>query len=167
MHSQVALSNSSQEVRLPVRLGSGLFLIWSVLHIWVGAEGFRQYLSGVHDQWNMLIGGAHAPRDAFQHAVDATTANVHAHLLVNFTTDVAGYGVLGLYVSWALWRRASWDAYWIGLVVIGIADLAFLFSQVTSGIIEPNAGTLGGPIIWVIACLVTPFGLPKFRSRIS
>ncbi|NDD90540.1 hypothetical protein EBZ37_00415 [bacterium] len=163
MMNPTLLSDSTEHPtnQLFVKTGAALFLLWSVLHIWVGAEGFRQYLNGAQAQWNMLIGGANAPRGAFQFAGDSLTSNVHSHLLVNFTTDVGGYGVLGLFVAWALWMRASWEAYWIGLIVIGIADLTFLFSQVTSGIIELNAGSVGGPVIWVLACLITPFGLRK------
>ena len=74
---------------------------------------------------------------------------------------MGGYGLLGFYVAWVLWKRASWEAYWLGLILIGIADLAFLFSQVTSGMIELNAGTIGGPVLWFIACLITPMGLRK------
>ena len=72
--------------------------------------------------------------------------------------------MLGLFVAWALWTRASWFAYGIGLVVIGVADLAFLFSQVTSGMIELNAGSVGGPVIWAMACLITPWGLRRSIS---
>ena len=157
-------SSQAPSVAPAVRVGSALFFIWSVLHLWVGTEGYRQYLNGVHGQWEMLLGGANAPRQSFQHALDTVTASVHSHLLVNFTTDVGGYGVLGLFVAWALWTRASWFAYGIGLVVIGVADLAFLFSQVTSGMIELNAGSVGGPVIWAMACLITPWGLRRSIS---
>jgi hypothetical protein len=45
------------------------------------------------------------------------------------------------------------------LVVIGVIDNAFLFTQVTTGLITLNAGTVGGPVLWALACVVTPFGL--------
>ena len=153
------------EVNRWVRIGAALFFLWSILHLWVGAEGLNQFVKGVSGQWEMLIGGVNAPKDAFQHATDVMTANVHAHLLLNFTIDVAGYGVLGLFVARSLWKNATWQAYFIGLVVIGIADLAFLFSQVTSGLIELNAGTVGGPVIWAIACVVTPWGLMQLKKE--
>jgi len=50
------------------------------------------------------------------------------------------------------------------VVVIGIADLAFLFCMVTPGVIELNAGTVGGPVIWFLALLITPFGLPSIHK---
>ena len=147
------------------KVGAALFFLWAVLHIWVGYEGVYQYLSsGTQGQWNMVIGGSNAPRAAFQHSTDAMTAHAQGQLLVNFCIDVGGYGVLGLFVGWLIWAQASWLGYFIGVFVIGIGDLAFLFSLVTSGIIEFNAGTLGGPIIWFLALLITPFGLPAMRK---
>ena len=71
---------------------------------------------------------------------------------------------MGFAVAWMLWRQASWSAYFIALVVIGVIDNAFLFTQVVPGLIELNAGTIGGPLIWVIGCALTPFGLPSLRA---
>ncbi|GEM_PF-5036805 len=42
------------------------------------------------------------------------------------------------------------------------ADLAFLFLQVTPGFIPLEAG-IEGPVIWALACIVTPFGLRPLR----
>jgi len=146
------------------KLGAILFALWGVLHLWVGYEGVHQYLtSGAPGLWTMLTGGRNASHAAFQHATDALTADVHAHLILNFCLDVAGYGVLGLFVAWMIWNRQSWLGYLIGLIVIGIGDLAFLFVQVVPGIIELNAGTIGGPVLWFLAVAITPFGLPRLR----
>lgn len=73
---------------------------------------------------------------------------------------MGGYGVLGFFVAWMIWKQGSWLGYPIGLIVIGIGDLAFLFVQVVPGIIELNAGTIGGPVPWFLAVAITPFGLP-------
>jgi hypothetical protein len=126
-----------EPLRTPAKVGAWMFVLWSVLHIWVGAEGLHQYLTGSPlSQWNMIIGGSAMPREAFVHASDAATAFAHGQLIVNFCVDV-------------------------GVLVIGICDLAFLFSMVTSGVIELNAGTVGGPVIWFLALLITPWGLPR------
>ncbi len=148
------------------KIGAVLFAFWAVLHLWVGFEGVHQYFSGgAPGLWNMLTGGSAAPRAAFQHATDGITANVHAHLILNFCIDVAGYGLLGLVVAFYIWTRGSWIAYFLGVIIIGVADLAFLFSLVTPGIIELNAGSIGGPVIWILACIITPFGLPKYDKN--
>ncbi|NDF40390.1 MAG: hypothetical protein EB140_15880, partial [Proteobacteria bacterium] len=82
----------------------------------------------------------------------------------NFCLDVGGYGVVGLLIAWMIWAHASWMAYLIGLVAIGIGDLAFLFALVTSGVIEFSFAVVLGPLVWIIAVVVTPIGLPSLRS---
>jgi hypothetical protein len=93
--------------------------------------------------------------------VDAPTLAAQSHLFLNFVTDVGGYGVLGLFIARGLWlNEHARLCFTLGAFVIGIADLAFLFFMVLSGIIEPGLGAVAGPIIWFLALLVTPFGLP-------
>ena len=148
---------------------ASLWALWGVLHVWVAGNGIHLYPGGARPLWDSLLGGANAPRDAFQHTTDAVTANVHAHLLLNFCLDVGGYGLLGLAIAWALWKRPAWGwpAYLLGVVMIGVADLSFLFLQVVAGTIEANAGTVGGPVIWFVACVLTPFGLPSARRGVA
>ena len=73
---------------------------------------------------------------------------------------MAGYGVLGILVAWLLWKRPSWTAYLTGVFLVGICDVSFTFLQLTSGIIALNVPTVSGPIIWLLATLITPFGIP-------
>ena len=148
------------------KVGAALFLLWGILHIWVGYEGIHQYLTnGTPGLWNIVVGGSNAPRAAFMHTTDAITAFAQGQLLLNFCIDVGGYGVLGLVVAWLIVTQESWTAYFIGLFVIGICDLTFLFSLVTSGVIELNAGSVGGPVIWFLAIIATPFGMPSLRNK--
>lgn len=111
----------------------------------------------------MFLGGPNAPRGAYQFAADAVTANVNGHLALNFVLDVGASGLLGVALAWLIWRKGSWAAYLIGVFVIGVIDNAFLFTQVVPGLIAGNAETWGGPVIWALACIVTPFGLPSLR----
>ena len=151
-------------VAMPARIGAALFTLWGVLHVWVGVEGVHQYLTGgTSGLWNLLIGGRVMAREAFVHATDPATLFAQGQLILNFCIDVGGYGVLGFFVAWMLLRQASWTGYVIGVVAIGVADLAFLFALVVPGVIELNAGTVGGPVLWFLAVLITPFGLPSKR----
>lgn len=153
-------------VGLAAKVGAGLFGLWGLLHLWVGFEGLHQYIaSPARGQWRMFIGGSNAPFDAFMLPTDPTTAHVQANLILNFCFDVAGYGVLGIIVSWLLFRRASWLAYVLGVFLVGICDVSFTFLQMTSGIIALNIPTVSGPVIWLLAMLVTPFGMPALRRR--
>ena len=153
-------------IGIAAKVGAWLFVLWGILHIWVGYEGIHQYLSnGTPGLWNIVVGGSNAPRAAFVHTTDAITAFAQGQLLLNFCIDVGGYGVLGVVVAWLILNRASWAAYFIGLLVIGICDLTFLFSLVTSGVIQLSAGSVGGPVIWFLAVIATPFGMPSLRNR--
>ena len=159
---------ASPLVRTPAKIGAGLLLLWSVLHIYVGVAGALAYFTGdITSQWTLLIGGSNAPVSGFQFPTDALTANAQSHLILNFCLDVGGYGVLGVIVAWMIWARASWTGYLIGVVVIGIADLSFLFALVTSGIIVANVPTVAGPIIWFLAVAITPFGMPPLRRALA
>ena len=119
------------------------------------------FKSPARKQWEMLIGGSNAPVSAFKFPTDALTAKVHSHLIANFALDVGGYGVLALVLAWMIFAQASWTAYFIGLGIIGICDLSFAFLLVHSGVIRADIYTVGGPIIWIFAVLITPFGLPS------
>ena len=153
-------------VNLPVKVGAGLFALWGVLHLWVGFEGLRQYIaSPAKGQWKMLIGGRNAPVDKFKFPEETKTINVHANLLLNFCIDVAGYGVIGLLVGRQLFKRPTWPAYFTGVFLVGIADVSFTFLQLTSGVIKLTIPTVSGPVIWLLAACITPFGLPALLKR--
>lgn len=147
-------------------VGAVLFFLWGVLHIWVGVEGTNLYLnSGPTGQWLFFTGGSKVPHEAFVHATDPLTLFAHSQLLLNFCLDVGGYGLLGVAVAWMIAKSGSWAAYFIGLLVIGLGDLTFLFAMVTSGVIEQNIPTISGPVIWFLAVIATPFGLPPLFKK--
>ena len=72
--------NNQFVVGTAAKIGSLLFLLWGVLHVWVGFEGIHQYLTnGTQGLWNVVIGGVNAPRAVFQHAADAVTAHARGN----------------------------------------------------------------------------------------
>lgn len=162
------MSNASRASasRLAVQAGAVFFLLWGVLHIWVGYAGASGYLSGLGAQWNLLAGGVKVPREALVLPTDAPTVLAQSQLLLNFCLDVAGYGVLALFVAWGLWFRSSVAAYLVGAIVIGICDLAFSFCLVTPGVIEKTFPVVIGPILWLLAVAITPLGLFGSRSGV-
>src|SRR5512140_1068674 len=144
--------DEGRTVGTPAKVGAALLALWGVLHVWVGVEGARQYaVNGTRGLWNMFLGGANAPLSAYQHTTDAVTASVQGHLALNFALDVGAAGLLGIALAWMIWKQGSWAAYVIALVVIGVIDNAFLFTQVTTGLIALNAGTVSGPVLWALA----------------
>ncbi len=148
-----------------IKIGSVAYIIWGVLHIYVGFIGISQYITDPNKGlWSALIDGEKMPVEKFQFATDPMTLKVTANFILNFCLDVAGYGILGILLGVMLWKNTKpWLAYFIGLFIIGLADLSFLFLQVTPGHIKGDWGTYGGPVLWFIAIVVLPFGLPKFK----
>lgn len=141
------------------KAGAALFLLWGILHIWVGYEGLHQYFAaGPQGQWQMVIGGDAMPRAAFQMATDAATLFAQGQLILNFTMNVGAAGVLGLIVAWMMWRQPSWLAFVLGTVVIGIVDLSFLTLLVMSGVTEFSFPVLLGPIVWFVAVIFSLVG---------
>jgi hypothetical protein len=148
-----------------VQLGSILFFLWGVLHLWVGYAGLENYFYGLAAQWGMLAGGVNVPRGALVIPADGPTALAQSQLLINFCIDVAGYGLLALFVAWGLWARSSWVAFWVGALVIGMGDLAFTFCLVTPGVIEKTFPVVVGPVLWLLAMVVTPIGLTRLGAQ--
>ncbi len=160
------LINNQPTVGKMAKAGALFLALWGILHVWVGYEGIHRYLTmDIGGLWDMVAGGSNAPHNLIQVTNDAITANLQKHLLLNFCMDVGGFGVLGLILAWVIYNRGSWIAYFIALIAIGICDLSFTFSLVTSGIIEPNIPTISGPIIWVIAMGLIPFGLSSLTKK--
>lgn len=162
-------SNSKNQGMLnnATKIGSIAYVIWGVLHLYVGYIGISQYVTNPNTGlWSALLGGRNMPVNQFQFATDPMTLNVTANFILNFCLDVAGYGLLGILLGVMLWRNSKpWLAYFIGFFIIGLADLSFLFLQVTPGYIKGDWGTYGGPVLWVIAVVVLPFGLPRFKWK--
>ncbi len=157
--------NSKSTIGLAAKLGSILFLVWSVLHIYVGIAGILAFFGGTTDtQFQMLFSGTNAPWSAIHLPTDGVTRNALSHLFGNFVVDVGGYGILGLLVSWLIFKQGSWLGYFLGVFLIGISDLAFTLFMVVPGIISFNWESISGPVIWLIAVILTPFGLPRRRA---
>ena len=150
-----------------IKIGSIAYVIWGILHIYVGYIGISQYVADPNKGlWSALIGGDKMPVEKFQFATDPMTLKVTANFILNFCLDVAAFGLLGILLGIMLWKNAKpWLAYFIGFFIIGLADLSFLFLQVTPGHIKGDWGTYGGPVLWFIAISILPFGLPKFKWK--
>lgn len=150
-----------------IKIGSIAYIIWGILHIYVGYIGVSQYIIDPNKGlWSALIGGDKMPVEKFQFATDPITLKVTANFILNFCLDVAGFGLLGILLGIMLWKSSKpWLAYFIGFFIIGLADLSFLFLQVTPGHIKGDWGTYGGPVLWFIAISILPFGLPKFKWK--
>ncbi len=48
---------------------------------------------------------------------------------------------------------------------VGYEGIHQYLSNGTPGVIELMAGSAGGPVIWFLAIIVTPFGMPALRNK--
>ena len=145
-----------------VNFGLISLVCWAIVHLLFGFDGLIQFLSGdLHHQWNILLGGINGQEAIFQYPSNPQTVNIHRHLLLNFCIEMGAYGLLSLGLAYAIFKNHSWRAYFVFLIVVGIAELAFFFNLVTTGIIILNAGTLLGPILWLLAVVFIPAGMIK------
>ncbi len=48
---------------------------------------------------------------------------------------------------------------------VGYEGIHRYLSNGTPGLIELSAGSVGGPVIWLMAIIVTPFGMPSMRNK--
>jgi len=141
------------------------YMLWGVLHIYVGIDGLINYFGGGYMAlMTAVLGGWHAPIDKFQFHTDQLTLEIMQNFMLNFNLDVGAFGILGVFLGLMLWKMSKpWLVYFMWILVIGLADLAFLFLQVVPGNYVGNWASYGGPILWFMALVVAPFGMPKLR----
>jgi len=138
------------------KIGAILFFLWGILHLWVPYKGFTEYYEKGNG-FGMLVSKNYK---GFNMPKDESTSYVLNNLFLNFVSNVGGYGILSIFVAYMLWNDINvWLAYFIGITCTGVADTAFLYFQVMSGIIEITFPVLAGPTLWFLAAIITPIGL--------
>ena len=140
------------------KIGAVFFLLWGILHLWVPYNGFSEYYtkgSGLY----MMVGGEAVGKNDLKLPKDEKTMLVINNLFLNFVTNIGSSGILAIIVAYMLWEGINtWLAYLIGLICIGIVDLAFVCFMVVSGIIEKSFPVIVGPLLWFLAVIITPIG---------
>ena len=109
----------------------------------------------------MFIGGNNSHILDFKYASDASTMNAQAHILLHYSINYIGIGILSLICARMILALNSWHGYFIGLIVIGIFEFSFLINLLINGIININMFTIIGPVIFILAIIITPLGLVK------
>ena len=146
------------DIQIYRKIGAILFLLWGILHLWVPYNGFSEYYkkgTGLH----MMIGGETVGMNDLKLPKDDKTMLVINNLFLNFVTNIGSSGILAIIIAYMLWKGInSWIAYLIGVICIGIVDLAFVWFMDLSGIIKQSFPVIVGPLLWVLAVIITPIG---------
>jgi hypothetical protein len=107
----------------------------------------------------MMVGGETVSKNDLKLPKDDKTMLVINNLFLNFVTNIGSSGILAIIVAYMLWNGInSWIAYLIGVLCIGIVDLAFVWFMDLSGIIKQSFPVIVGPLLWVLAVIITPIG---------
>ena len=65
------LATNQSKLNIYVKIGSLAYILWGVLHLWVGYEGINQFIiSPNKGLFGFLIGAENMPVDKFQFAID-------------------------------------------------------------------------------------------------
>lgn len=108
------------------RLATGLYVLWGLLHLGLGAS--------------MVIGDL---------ADGAPADELAAESLLYFIA-VTVIGAQAIYVALALNRHNSPVGFWLNTAVLGVLDAAFFVVLVIPGHVDLLGG-IAGPVVWLAA----------------
>jgi hypothetical protein len=138
-----------------VRAGAVFFGLWGVLHLLAALTGVLGYVQGGPIGVLSAYGGATAP------AQPGHILSLAGGIGLNYSIDLAAFAVLAIWVAVMLWRGQRLG-FWLGAVVLGAADAAFVLALVLPGYV-PVADSFVGPLLYVLGVAFTAAGL--FGSR--
>jgi len=152
------MSISSKSANRAMRTGAALFFLWGILHVY----------AGVAISFPFIIEGPGSNLALFGIAVGNTLSSLEllgSHITMNFGFDLMGYGILAIWLSFYLWiGRFVKLSFWICVVLLGIADTAFIYSLLLPGY-SPLLEGFAGPILYVLAVLFCGYGLSQMSKQ--
>jgi hypothetical protein len=134
------------------QIGAGLFIIWGVIHIWVGGSALLDFFTS-------------GPAEMFTQSeiylepseIDATLTHV-GNVMAHYYFDIAGLGILAIIVAATLVWENDPLGMWINSIILGITDFAFVYLQIVPGY-QPFFPQILAPIIYVLAVIFAVVGL--------
>lgn len=137
--------------------GAALFVLWGVIHILIGASALVSfYTAGPIEMF------AQAELTVEPQEMGATLEHV-ANIIAEYYFDLVALGILAIIVGVTLVWENDPLGFWINLIVLGIADFAFLFLEIVPGY-QPLLPPVLGPIIYILAVIFTAAGLVRARK---
>ncbi len=120
------------------KLGSITYLLWGILHI---EAARRVYVLGQSLDAGMLQGRI------FQGA-----------------WNLLFFAIFGIVVAIVLNWKNSRLGYWLNLVVVSVGDIGFIVFLLVPGYVPFMPGAVG-PILWVLAVLLSTLGIMSSKER--
>jgi hypothetical protein len=126
------LAESRSVGNIAAKIGGAVYVAWGMLHL-VAAWGIH------------VLAASLPPGIAYGRMEQAAW-----HLAVFALLAM----VLGVSLNW----RNDQLGYWINLVVVALVDLGFVLLIVVPGYVPVSAGSLAGPIVYVVAAVFSTIG---------
>lgn len=151
------LTRSPRESNRLNKIGAVLFVIWGVIHILIAGSALVSfYTAGPIEMF------AEAELTIQPSQMDAILEHL-ANIVAEYYFDLLALGILAIIVGVTLVWENDPLGFWINLIVLGIADFAFLFLEIVPGY-QPLIPPVLGPLIYVLAVLFTGAGILRGRK---
>jgi hypothetical protein len=136
-----------------LKSGAIMYFLWGLLHVIAGFLLVVPFFAdGIEGLWG-FYGFGLKPEDITPVLVAAS------HVALNFGFDLAGYGVLAIILSWFIWKsHMVVTSFWILVIMLGIADVAFVYAQMMPGYVSLAEG-IPGPILYVLGTALCGYSL--------
>lgn len=136
------------------RIGAGLFVLWGVIHVAIGGMALLDFVTA-------------GPAEMFTQAelrvdpgeMDATLRHL-GNIVAEYYVNIVGLGLLGIILGVTLVWENDPLGFWIALLVLGLADAAFLVLEILPGY-QPLVPPVLGPIIFVLGLAFAGAGLRR------
>ena len=135
------------------KIGAVFYVLWGVLHMWLGAMMLIRLGSDGGAAILEMVGTGVPPEELPQ-----DVGGVTAGLLGQHAWNLLWFGIFGAVVGAMLNWRNSRAGYWANLVVISAADVGFIVAILLPGYIRIMDG-IWGPVLWLLAVAFTTVGI--------
>lgn len=142
------------------RIGAIFYILWGVLHIMLGI----MILNINSNEGTVAMLAFFGLKDEIQLTHEA--ANVMGSLGAQHAANLAIFGIIAIIIAVKLiWNRYPLG-FWLNLIMIGLADIAFIIAFFIPGYIRGMAGVMG-PALFILGAIFSGLGLLKGISNNS
>ena len=135
------------------RIGAVAYVLWGLLHVGAGA-------ALLHRVWT--VGGARAialiGSAVPVHELPVNLSPLETGVIAQHAWNLLLLGVFAAIVGAVFNWRNSRPGYWLNLLIVGGADIGFIFAIQIPGYIKLTDG-IGGPLLWIVAMAMTTLGV--------
>lgn len=136
------------------RAGAVFYMLWGALHVMLGIMILHTIFSE----------GAAAMLEFFglKGEVQLVTEalNVIGSLGAQHAANLAIFGIIAIAIALKLNWHSSSLGFWLNLLMLGLADIAFIIAFFIPGYIQGVAGVMG-PVLFLLGAVFTGLGVVK------